>query len=301
MSIWDELGISPTKNVREIKKAYAAKTKLVHPEEHPEEFQKLHEAYKAALNIAKSDVSFSGYVNEKKDAKADAVEEDSAEKEFDFNTVKNSDENKADAENDEESETFQFSKSNHLQQPKAVDYEQNDNFDFQASIKMNALRRNNEVMEKTEIVISKANALYNQKFNDIERDWLNIFCADFVDEIMYEPVFLKELCRFLNSHKIYENMANAVYKSFNLGAITADSAGELEELYRIIDNARAQSYERLRIKIKLLWYIICILAGLTIVFFALNNLIGVFIVLLAAIFIILRISFLKKRKKDFYE
>ncbi len=54
MSIWEELGIERTDNAREIKKAYAAKLKFVHPEEHPEEFQKLHEAYCIALNLAKT-------------------------------------------------------------------------------------------------------------------------------------------------------------------------------------------------------------------------------------------------------
>lgn len=54
MSIWEELGIERTDNAREIKRAYAAKLKLVHPEEHPEEFQKLHEAYCTALKLAKT-------------------------------------------------------------------------------------------------------------------------------------------------------------------------------------------------------------------------------------------------------
>lgn len=52
MSIWKTLGIEPTTDKRAIRKAYAAKTREIHPEEKPEEFRQLHEAYQAALGYA---------------------------------------------------------------------------------------------------------------------------------------------------------------------------------------------------------------------------------------------------------
>ncbi len=53
MNCWQILEINPTDNAREIKRAYANKSKLVHPEEHPEEFRELHDAYELALKICK--------------------------------------------------------------------------------------------------------------------------------------------------------------------------------------------------------------------------------------------------------
>lgn len=50
--IWEALGIPPTSDQREIKKAYAKRSAACHPEEHPEEFDRLHKAYKAALAAA---------------------------------------------------------------------------------------------------------------------------------------------------------------------------------------------------------------------------------------------------------
>lgn len=52
-NIWDILGIHVTIDRKAIQKAYANKTKLLHPEEHPEEFMELHEAYKKAIHFAK--------------------------------------------------------------------------------------------------------------------------------------------------------------------------------------------------------------------------------------------------------
>ncbi|MFR7590414.1 MAG: DnaJ domain-containing protein [Longibaculum sp.] len=50
--IWNILGIEPTSDKKAIKKAYAFKGKDCHPEEHPEAFQELQQAYKKALAYA---------------------------------------------------------------------------------------------------------------------------------------------------------------------------------------------------------------------------------------------------------
>ncbi|MCH5340846.1 MAG: DnaJ domain-containing protein [Acetatifactor sp.] len=54
INIWETLGITYTSDISEIKRAYARRAKECHPEEHPEEFHRLQEAYKAALRLAKS-------------------------------------------------------------------------------------------------------------------------------------------------------------------------------------------------------------------------------------------------------
>ena len=48
-SIWDILGIDPTTDKKKIKKAYAEKTKVYHPEDYPEEFKIVQEAYQWAM------------------------------------------------------------------------------------------------------------------------------------------------------------------------------------------------------------------------------------------------------------
>lgn len=53
MNTWGVLGIEPTEDVSVIKKAYAKKLKLFHPEEDPQGFQRLREAYESALQYSK--------------------------------------------------------------------------------------------------------------------------------------------------------------------------------------------------------------------------------------------------------
>ena len=54
MDIWELLGIGPTTDIASIKSAYARQAKLYHPEEHPEEFKALQNAYKIAVWTAKN-------------------------------------------------------------------------------------------------------------------------------------------------------------------------------------------------------------------------------------------------------
>ena len=50
---WKILGIEATDQIKEIKRAYAKRSKEIHPEDHPEEFMQLHDAYEQAMAIAK--------------------------------------------------------------------------------------------------------------------------------------------------------------------------------------------------------------------------------------------------------
>ncbi|MBP5265384.1 MAG: DnaJ domain-containing protein, partial [Lachnospiraceae bacterium] len=49
---WSVLGISPTADKKEIKKAYAAKSREFHPAEHPAEYEELKKAYQEAIRLS---------------------------------------------------------------------------------------------------------------------------------------------------------------------------------------------------------------------------------------------------------
>lgn len=52
-SIWSVLGIEPTNDEREVRRAYARRLKQVHPEDDPDGFKALREAYERALDMAR--------------------------------------------------------------------------------------------------------------------------------------------------------------------------------------------------------------------------------------------------------
>lgn len=53
MNIWNVLNMEPTTEIREVKRAYAKLLKQNHPEENPQGYQRLREAYSAALDFIK--------------------------------------------------------------------------------------------------------------------------------------------------------------------------------------------------------------------------------------------------------
>lgn len=53
--IWSLLDIEPTSDIKKIKRAYAKQAAKYHPEEFPEKFQQIHQAYETALRLAKSE------------------------------------------------------------------------------------------------------------------------------------------------------------------------------------------------------------------------------------------------------
>lgn len=301
MSVWEELGIERTDNAREIKRAYAAKLKLVHPEEHPEEFQKLHEAYKLALNIAKYQANMpkrqAAPVLEKKE-KPPVTEKTEETIDFDF---KRKNEDSPDSQ--EKPIAFDFKNRNE----KSDETENEGNtvkrenpFDFDSAIKRNILRHDNEVMEKAEVVLKKAAQLYNKRLFSSKQDWMDIFSSDAVEEIRYEPIFIRELCRFLESHRISENMANAIFSSFKLYDYMAyHDNSDMEDLYNLIIGTKGEALNRLEAGIKLFKILIFLFSVAFVLSFAITWLLAPMMACLGGS--IIGLIVLKGKRKKFYE
>ena len=80
MNCWEVLGIEPTKDKKEIKKAYARLLKQYHPEENPEEFKQIQAAYQQCLHPDQEieSVSYEQNIESKQDIKTQpiSIEED---------------------------------------------------------------------------------------------------------------------------------------------------------------------------------------------------------------------------------
>ncbi|MFB0841102.1 tetratricopeptide repeat protein [Paenibacillus oleatilyticus] len=83
MQVWEILGIEPTHEISAIKKAYAAKLKIHHPEDDPAGYQQLREAYDQAIKLAKRQQKQTSRSNEEQEVYAtlDVTQEDGSEAE----------------------------------------------------------------------------------------------------------------------------------------------------------------------------------------------------------------------------
>ena len=65
------LGIEPTSDKKQIKKAYAKLAARYHPEEYPEQWKEIHEAYEAAIQFA-SAIGEDAWTEEEEQKKSDS-------------------------------------------------------------------------------------------------------------------------------------------------------------------------------------------------------------------------------------
>lgn len=98
MAVWELLGIEPTNDVTTIKRAYAKKLKVYHPEEDPEGYQKLREAYDYAVQLAKRQAAVEPEQEEIE------VEENDWDTSYPYDEAQEDDEDSDDLVNDEAEE-----------------------------------------------------------------------------------------------------------------------------------------------------------------------------------------------------
>lgn len=75
MNAWEILGVEPTSDKKEIKKAYARLLKQYHPEENPEKFKQIQAAYQQCLHSDQEieSVSYEQNIESKKDIKTQPI------------------------------------------------------------------------------------------------------------------------------------------------------------------------------------------------------------------------------------
>ncbi len=84
--IWEVLGIAPTGDKRAIRSAYSVLVKQCHPEEDPQGFKRLHEAYQAALAYAAGKENIIEPAGEKDGEQKPGREEKSGRQQLDIKT-----------------------------------------------------------------------------------------------------------------------------------------------------------------------------------------------------------------------
>ena len=174
-SIWDILGIDPTTDKKKIKKAYAEKTKVYHPEDYPEEFKIVQEAYQWAMKYASKSVL------------------DDEELEIGINTNKSTDE-VIEVNKKEENKSIE------------IDYSNLEEEDFK--IKDNRKEKTNKKLKDGEIF----NEIYNERTRDDEVDQMRYF-LDYIEKKIPKKINMEMFKLILSNSYIKSYLEHPDFKT----------------------------------------------------------------------------------------
>ncbi len=218
MNCWDILGIKPTDNLKDIKRAYAAKSREVHPEEHPEEFKALHEAYELALALAKRQATTPVQAPvAMAPGEEPQKEEDDIVERVESATV----------------EEQGYAKTTDWRAPQNVEDE--DYIDFDGIFQKSDIERNRETVRCSNVVFEEFAKLLNSgEKSDLA--WTSVFKMEELGFAAGSPYFLSRMTDFVRENqalpKCFYRELNSLYR---LDAIaTRERQGIFEELIAIV-------------------------------------------------------------------
>lgn len=197
MDIWEILGINTTTNIKEIKRAYAKKSKEIHPEENPREFQRLHGSYQAALSYAKlfqsSDIAHSDKMGLITDENSEQNHGELLKYKMDFSSI-----NKEDANYQSLSTNF------------------------------------NNVLKHREIAVKKLEDIFNKKNWFEVSMWTDYLASESFQYVKDNNNFIEYMYYFLNSFTLPIQVAKPIYKALQYDKLKEGNL-EKNKLYMLLD------------------------------------------------------------------
>lgn len=207
--MWNVLGIEPTVDVKSIKKSYAKMLTIYHPEDYPEEFQRLQMAYQSAIRYAKENK----YENEViEDIKSEIMEDENSVIQEEVEEVEEVEEPQIEELQEEELQEEELQEEElqeelipeYIQQVKNVDLNQMEH-------------RNKSNLE--EIVRKIRSAIYSKNRNDV-KDCLAYLEQRSFREIAIHPYVLSRLrnvvADFSQGNTVILHKLEEIYKSLDV-------------------------------------------------------------------------------------
>lgn len=230
------LGLAPDSTQEEVKEAYASLSKKYHPEEHPEEFQRIHEAYSFLTRRRRSrtvETTYSEWEEPKEEPSVEPKQPVVKPPTFNFEEIKP--ENVAPV-NDGDSEE-----------------EKKHNFDFN-SIKSEKVKQESptysfeEAMEKAKIeeiqklhelaleAAAELKVLASPKYKSNLKAYKALFEDKKYEAIIRRADFLEKLCDVLEDSKLSKKVYNYIIEFYRLRGRNPSELSQVGlRLYQILD------------------------------------------------------------------
>lgn len=226
MTVWQILGIEPTDNIRAIKRAYAARSAAVHPEEHPEAFQQLHEAYQEALERAEFIKAHPPLDRQ------EAAEQETPQATTSQPTAPTPQQGttQPSVPQQEAAPPSDPSPAAPFPQPEAQPSVLNQQ--FVRKVYDADYEKRGAVSQQTAAVMQRLYELYFSRAN--YADYQQLFRSPAVAELLDEPYFMQSLLQFMRQHEPDKDFFDGVFNAYGFTYYNAEEQSLRYELYRYI-------------------------------------------------------------------
>lgn len=214
------LGLRANATRDEIKQAYAELSKKYHPEEYPEEFQQIHEAYRVLSRIARQNLEQQIRTEERQYQEPQAEEK---ERQYHFRNLESQEDEK---EAEEETE-FDFQKvygQNHEEKQESPKEEGRD-YHFESVLENASQKEQEKLHEAVLKALAEMNILLQPNYREKIKLFQAFFEKEEYQEALHQPEFLQEFTKMLHRvtlkkaiyHKIisYYHLKNADLEKLN--------------------------------------------------------------------------------------
>lgn len=215
------LGLRADATRDEIKQAYAELSKKYHPEEYPEEFQQIHEAYRVLSRIARQNPKQQIRTEERQNQEPQAEEK---ERQYHFRNQE-SQEDEKEAEEEETEFDFQNVYRQNHEEKKESPKEEGRDYHFESVLENASQKEQEKLHEAVLKALAEMNILLQPNYCEKVKLFQAFFEKEEYQEALHQPEFLQEFAKMLHRvtlkkaiyHKIisYYHLKNADLEKLN--------------------------------------------------------------------------------------
>lgn len=228
------LGLNSDASTEEVKEAYARLSKEYHPEENPEEFQQIHEAYVTLTRGGRRRGNRAMVVESspiEKTATPEVKESDLV-----FRNVSKVEEEEAE---DEQAPELSFGRSIKAAKEQQNEQEEQEQtaFDFDSSIQQAQRQEEEEFAQNIQTCIDELPILFSpQNYNELKK-FKEFFGRKEYEKVFFSRPFIYYLAQYINQVELKYEVYSYLIKFYQLkGKKVEELIPEAQQLYRVIDS-----------------------------------------------------------------
>ena len=232
LKAYEILGLEPESSVEEVKAAYAALSKKFHPEEHPEEFQLIHEAYMTL-------------VRGNRRGRRGAVEEPVERRRESNQQEREKVESFVEDETNYRREEKKYQEAVHSGEKTEAESEEESGYDFDAALNKGEQEEAKRLHELSIRALEEFQILLKPEYREKMKLFKRFFQNQEYAEILHGVEFVRGLADLLVPTKLKKGIYDYIIDFYRLrGYEVGQLVPEAQALYRILDEKRGMEAKK---------------------------------------------------------